>query len=256
MAGDWIPIRIDLADEPEVIAIGDALGIEYDTVVGKLVRLWGWANRVSADGNANSVTQKWIDARVGIVGFAKQMVEVGWLTITTNGIEIPNFQTWNSQSAKTRLLGTKRVQKLRSGGDENCNGSSVTKALPEKRREQYSSSEDEGELFSALAEITGSDPVVSGPNLGRACKNLRKSDPPYTAAEVKRLHSMLEQRRFTLPLTVGTVEKYIGWTRNTSQKVRGKTLDETTKKIERDMLRRRAERESHESTRTPAATKP
>ena len=39
MAGDWIKMRIDIADDPAVIGIASALDITEDEVVGKLHRI-------------------------------------------------------------------------------------------------------------------------------------------------------------------------------------------------------------------------
>lgn len=241
MAGDWIPIRIDLADEPEVIAIGDELGIDYDMVVGKLVRLWGWANRTTADGNARRVTQKWVDARVSAPGFAKAMADVGWLTIAPTGIEFPRFDVWNSQSGKQRILGAKRAAAFRQNQGQKSNDAGVTIALPTEQKRIDSSlpakpprekkpkqahKRPPDELFDAVAQITASDPKSSGSHIGRVCRDLRASDSPYTVADVKQLASILEKRGFTLPITLGTVSKYIGWTRDEKHKVQGKTLEQ------------------------------
>ena len=61
MAGDWIPLRADVHEDPAVIAIAAALGMEEYAVVGRLHKLWSWANRQLADGNAACVTDSWID---------------------------------------------------------------------------------------------------------------------------------------------------------------------------------------------------
>lgn len=34
MAGDWIKMRVDLRDDPDVIGIAAATGLDEDTVVG------------------------------------------------------------------------------------------------------------------------------------------------------------------------------------------------------------------------------
>lgn len=68
-------------------------------------------------------------------------------------------------------------------------------------------------LFDAVASVTGSDATTSAAHLGRVCKCLREANPPYTASEVTSLSRILADRGFTLPLTPGTVLKYIGWTR-------------------------------------------
>lgn len=135
MAGDWIKMRTDLAQDPAVIAIGDALGVgDYDTIVGKLHRLWSWATDHLVDGNAVGVTEKWVDAHVGVPGFAKAMANVrprAWLNITKRGVEFPRWEEHLSQGAKSRALTNRRVARARA---QNGNDASVTKALPEKRR--------------------------------------------------------------------------------------------------------------------------
>lgn len=146
MAGDWIPIRCDIASEPEVIRIAEQTGLDEDAVVGKLHRLWSWANRHTADGNAPGVTEKWIDRYLHCDGFAEAMTIVGWLNSDDYAVWFPKFDRFNSQSAKSRALTAKRVaehkRKSNAGSNASGNGASVSDALPkeEKRREDIVSS--------------------------------------------------------------------------------------------------------------------
>jgi len=133
MAGDWIKMRCDLADDPAVVGIAGALDIEEDLVVGKLHRLWAWANRQTEDGNAPHVTLSWLDRYISVTGFADAMVNVGWLVVTEGGILIPDFDKHNSKSAKKRAITARRVAKHRV---PKCNADSVTRE--EKRREEKS----------------------------------------------------------------------------------------------------------------------
>jgi hypothetical protein len=77
MAGDWLKARIDLPDDPAVIEIAHQLLSDEYAVVGRLVRIWGWANRQSRDGHAPGVTAAWIDRYVAQPGFAAAMQKVG-----------------------------------------------------------------------------------------------------------------------------------------------------------------------------------
>jgi hypothetical protein len=132
MADDWIKMRNDLHDDPAVISITAATDcVDEDHVVGKLKRLWSWANRQTTDGNAPGITAAWIDRYVGVTGFAEAVADAGWLEITQTGIQIPNFDRHMSQSAKARALTAARVAAHR-----DRNAASVTKSLPEKRREE------------------------------------------------------------------------------------------------------------------------
>ncbi|MEY2727076.1 MAG: hypothetical protein RLZZ458_2943, partial [Planctomycetota bacterium] len=56
MAGDWIKIQHVTPDKPEVWQIAEITGLEADAVVGKLLRIWIWADQQTVDGNARSVT--------------------------------------------------------------------------------------------------------------------------------------------------------------------------------------------------------
>lgn len=235
-------MRLDLADDPAVIGLAARLGLDEFGVVGRLHRLWVWANQQLADGNAASVTEKWIDRYTMTPGFAAALVEVGWLTVDGGGFSIPKFDRWNSKGAKKRLLTSRRVK-------DHRNAPSVTKALPEERREENKKPPSEvpagkpaaakkpakskaptekkprppNPLFDTLADITGSDPHTSGSHVGRVCAALGKADPPYTPEELRdfgdrigELCPWTEGRRPTL----GEVEKYIGLVRNGQGKQR------------------------------------
>src|ERR1044071_7296978 len=138
MAGDWIKMRDDLAEDPAVIAIAAKTGLDEFGVVGRLQNLWAWADRQSRDGHAAGVTETWVDVRLRCDGFARAMVEVGWLTVGKRGIDIPNFDRHNGESAKKRALGTSRKAKQRANAtllSQDGHAPSVTKVRPEKRRE-------------------------------------------------------------------------------------------------------------------------
>ena len=129
MAGDWIQMRTDLADDPAVIAMSAALGIDADWVVGKLHGIWSWANTHTKDGYA-SVTLEWLDVRARCANFGAAMRAVGWLEVTEDGrVLFPKYSRYNGKSAKKRALSRDRMKRYRSL-------SSVTQASPEKRREE------------------------------------------------------------------------------------------------------------------------
>lgn len=129
----WIPMRTDLEDDPAVIAIAATVGLPEDHVVGKLHRLWSWANEQTRNGNARGVTENWIDNKVRCAGFARAMSAQGWLSVTERGVSFPKFDSWNSQSAKERAVTARRVAKHRS---RKSNATTVTRRVPteENRR--------------------------------------------------------------------------------------------------------------------------
>jgi hypothetical protein len=140
MAGDWIKLQKDTPDKPEVLAIASRMNLDPDAVVGKLVRIWSWFDTHTVDGNALSVTYALLDRLAGITGFAEQMSFVGWLNQEGHVLSLPNFVYHNGETAKKRALGKNRQNKHRSNDESNANSnaSSVTNALPEKRREEKS----------------------------------------------------------------------------------------------------------------------
>ena len=135
MAGDWIKIEESMPEKPEVAEIAEILGIDDpDTVAGKLIRVWAWATRnCNGDGVTTVTAMKQIDRCAGVTGFAKSMLKAGWLDTSNGCLTFPNFDRHISQTAKERALTSKRVARHRGNSG---NGESVTKTLPEKRREE------------------------------------------------------------------------------------------------------------------------
>ena len=149
MAGDWIKVQKDTPDKPEVLAMAARLNLDQDAVVGKLLRIWSWFDTHTIDGNAESVTFALLDRLAGVTGFAEQMMFVGWLEQNGSILSLPNFTIHNGNTAKTRAQGKNRQEKSRNNANSNANSNaeSVTKASPEKRREEkiYSVSKDTGD---------------------------------------------------------------------------------------------------------------
>ena len=113
MADDWIPIRIRLHEDPAVTFIAQTTGLSPIHVVGCLVRVWGWFDEQTVNGNAPRVGVAMIDNLVSNVGFGESLVKAGWLSVTDDGLKMPHFEKWHSQNAKRRALTRKRVQRFR-----------------------------------------------------------------------------------------------------------------------------------------------
>lgn len=141
MAGDWIKMRDDLYDDPAVISIGASTGLDEYGVVGRLHKLWSWADRHSLDGNALSVTSAWIDRYLSCDNFADSLFQAGWLTGMDGALSLPNFDRHNGETAKKRAQTNKRVAEHREK-QRNGNADSVTHNVTEsvtreeKRREE------------------------------------------------------------------------------------------------------------------------
>lgn len=139
MAGDWIKMRNDLADDPAIIGMAARLNVDEFSIVGRLHRFWSWADRHSRDGHATGVTKAWIDRYVQCDGFADALETCAWLVVENNGVTIPNFDRHNGESAKKRGLATDRKRKQRSvtnsSTDMSRNERDESVTREEKRRE-------------------------------------------------------------------------------------------------------------------------
>lgn len=146
MAGDWIKMRVDLDEDPAVVGMAIALDTDEHSIVGRLHKLWSWADKHCTSGHAKSVTLGWINRHVGLPKFAEAMVSQGWLTADETGVTFPNFDRHNGKSAKTRAETTERKRRERANKDvtdsaqetsqQNCD-ERVTRE--EKRREELTS---------------------------------------------------------------------------------------------------------------------
>lgn len=140
MAGDWIKFEIGTSDKSEVWAIAQALTIDPDAVVGKLLRVWAWFDQHTEEGNAPIVTKMLLDRIVGVTGFCNSVIAAGWMTESESEISLTNFDRHNGKTAKNRATTAKRVASFKKGKKESNdegNGVGVTSPLPkeEKRRE-------------------------------------------------------------------------------------------------------------------------
>ena len=150
MAGDWIPMRCDLATDPAVISISETLQIEEDLVVGKLHKLWSWADQQTEDGNAVGVTLAWLNRYVCVEGFAEAMKEAGWLVVGNRGISLPKFEVYNGKSGKKRLLTARRQATHRS---RKRNAPDVTSASPTEQNNTVHLSPSSGSTAEEVEAI-------------------------------------------------------------------------------------------------------
>lgn len=129
MAGDWLKMRHDLADDPAVIRVAAELSIDEDMVIGKLFRLWSWADRHTTEGEADGIGMSWVDRLTRCEGFGAALERAGWLAKTAGGLCFPRFHRHCSDTAKARALSSERMKRSRCAAR-------ATEAQPEKRRER------------------------------------------------------------------------------------------------------------------------
>jgi len=150
MAGgeDYIPIRTALVDDPDVLALARTLGKDRDLIVGKLVRFWSFAARVTPDGRLGPYSPKEIDEVVGCRGFCYALETFraghadpdrrqGWLLkdAETGELSIPKWDEWMSKSAKARA-GEAVRKKLQRSCPDKCPDKRPDQSRGEERREE------------------------------------------------------------------------------------------------------------------------
>lgn len=149
MAGDWIKFEVSTLDKQEVSLLADMLGIDHDAVIGKLLRVWAWADQnvtIESNGESNGdsvtvcVTTSFLDRLTFCPGFSKALESVGWLVIGDRQVVLPNFARHNGKTAKERALAAKRAAKFKDKGNDKSNAttvtSSVTSALPKEEKRE------------------------------------------------------------------------------------------------------------------------
>jgi hypothetical protein len=132
----WLKIEHETPEKPEVIAIASMLNLSPDETFGVIFRMWRWFDTHTRDGNARSVTSALLDKLLGVTGFAEAVISVGWLLVTDNGLQLPNFERHNGQTSKERALTAKRVARCKSTGNGKGNAPVTVDALPREREEK------------------------------------------------------------------------------------------------------------------------
>jgi len=188
MAGDWIKFESATPDKPEVWAIAAALSIDPDAVVGKLLRVWGWFDQQTENGNAPSVSKMLLDRLVGVSGFCKSVIDAGWMSDDSEKISLPHFDRHNGKTAKNRATTAKRVASFKANNvKSNALGNALVTPIPlpkeEKRREDIIKDSMSENKFSdddkkcaewLFSKIKESIPDYKKPSINSWAEHVRK----------------------------------------------------------------------------------
>jgi hypothetical protein len=117
MAGEWIPLDINLGDKPEVQELIDLTGQGVETVVYRLFQLWGWASLNTADGTVRATPGRLSRVCGGDEEFWRAVEAVGWIVFDQDAgtAEIPGWGRRFSQAAKARACHADRQSRYRDG---------------------------------------------------------------------------------------------------------------------------------------------
>lgn len=154
MRRPWIKIEVSTPDKPEICAIATKLRIDSDAVVGKLVRLWSWAELNGVKPNNLNVTKEFLDKLCGRKGFAEAVIQAGWLLESGDKLAFPNFDRHNGNASKVRGLTARRVEHHRVRNGEK-NASSVTKKTRKTKPEP-------AEEAPNIQIVNDANPVLKG----------------------------------------------------------------------------------------------
>lgn len=139
MGRNWIKIETVTMDKPEVCVIATQLKMDPDAVVGKLVRLWSWAEVNRINSSALNVTLEFLDKLVGKKGFGAALMKAGWLKESDGVMQFPNFGRHNGPTGKGRALTAMRVSRHRDrkrvsdDGESDSEDELEQSAAPRKR---------------------------------------------------------------------------------------------------------------------------
>ncbi len=191
MADDWIKMRENLHEQPEVLQMASSLETRPEHIVGYCHRFWGWVSRnVSPQDRDNcpggcvtGVPLVSVESVLNLPGFLEMMCEVGWLKYEpANGkhiITVPKMDNHLSETAKKRALDTQKKRKQRekpvppvSRKKRDKKGTREEKNREEKitNRYRYSTAQvantDFVKAFETFAAFVGSE-------LGRPLDDIR-----------------------------------------------------------------------------------
>lgn len=136
MAGDWIPIEVDVARKREVCILATRLKCSRHEVVGWLVEFWGWCQKQTEDGALSGMGQEHLAAVFPDIppGLWSGLESVGWVHAEAEGMRVMNFHRWLGRGAKARLKLAERVSRYRAKqAAESGNGSKAPKPRAARR---------------------------------------------------------------------------------------------------------------------------
>jgi hypothetical protein len=133
---NWIMIKHDTPDKPELWEAAKILELDPDAVLGKMIRVWIWFDTQTTDGYALSVTKALLDREVGVTGFCSALLSVGWMSEKDGKLFLPNFDRHNGETTKKRAQSRERMTRMRAKKSAKSYAPSVTKASPEEEEKE------------------------------------------------------------------------------------------------------------------------
>jgi hypothetical protein len=166
---NWIKVRTHLISHPHVVRIASALCLPNVHVFGALVHLWAVADS-HADGDLlKNMTPAALDRLTETPGLTAELVNVGWVTIRDNGLQLVNYQEHNGASAKRRALDGKRKKAIRIVSascpqDVRIESGMYVELEKEKEKEEKKKKKMKEAVEVDLADVVLTFPTDNEPN--------------------------------------------------------------------------------------------
>lgn len=109
----WIAWEKGLPEKPEIFKIARDLNISRYEATCRCMEVWGWADEHTEDGQIDGMQPEDLDAVAGMIDFGIAMRDAGWLLVDGQGIIFPNWDRWNTKTAKRRLRDAERKRHKR-----------------------------------------------------------------------------------------------------------------------------------------------
>ena len=108
MAGDWLKLEHTTLDKPEIFQIAEALDLDPEIVLTKILRVWIWFDQHSLNGTAPVTVRHLLDRKTGVKGIIDAMVKVGWAFIENDELRLPGFNRHTGVTGKKRAYDARR----------------------------------------------------------------------------------------------------------------------------------------------------
>lgn len=113
MIGNWIAWTKGLPSRLEVIQIATVMETSRYEAACHCMAVWEWADANTDDGYIDGISPEMISQVVNVPGIGEAMEGVGWIIRQIEGITLPNWDRYNTRSAKARMKCRERMRRYR-----------------------------------------------------------------------------------------------------------------------------------------------
>ena len=124
----WIKVETHTPDKPEVRQIARLCNCTKADAFLAIFRVFVWLDEQTDDGHVEFFTPIDADEIGGLNGLGQALETVRWITFSTSGAVVSNWDRHNGQSAKRRCLDAERKRRnvrMESGKDSASEAESL-----------------------------------------------------------------------------------------------------------------------------------